>query len=285
MKKLKKLFVSLLAMLMLFTCAFGITGCGEDIKKLEIKFEVYNYSKGSMETHTLEVDLYRHLAEKTVDKIVEYVDEGYYDNNLVYVMSSFSTQIMFGELVLRDNTIEQNDIKPQIEGEFKHGGTVGSNLKNLKGSIGLWRTWYSFEEGAYKSANATDTGRATCYLPTEAITDYNDYFCVFAKFDLENQNNKNTMNALTNAFSSEENYTSYVIYYTGEYDETQPNNNFGLKFNILEQEEYWDIEYTTDDIFETDAEKEHLVHYNPTTVRIPVINGQFGATIISAKIV
>ena len=284
MRKLKKLFVSFLAMLMLFTCTLGITGCGEDIKKLEIQFEVYNYSAGTMETHTLEVDLYRHLAEQTVDAITNYVNEGYYDNNVVYVMSTFSTQIMFGEIVANGNDIEQNAIKPQIPGEFKHGGTVGSNLKNVKGSIGLWRTWYSFDENAYKSANATDTGRATCYIPTQSIADYNDYFCVFAKFDLEKETNKNAIDALTNAFSKEENYESYVIFYTGEYDENKPDQNFGLEFNIMLQDDYWEVEQTLD-VFETDTEQEHFVHYNPTTIRIPVVNGEFGATIVSAKIV
>ena len=284
MRKIKNLFISIMAVVMLLTCTLGLAGCGEDIRKLEINFEIYNYEDATMEEHKLEIDLYRHLAPKTVDKIIEYVNDGYYDNNVVYVISTFYQQIMFGDLIF-DGNFKQNAIKPQIEGEFKYGGTVGSNLKNKPGSVGLWRTWYAFEgiEG-YKSSNATDTGRATCYIPTEAINGYNDYFCVFAQFDTAKSTNLDTMNALTSAFGSTENYDSYVVFYTGEYDETKENENFGLTFNIMPQQEYWDNEDSLD-VFEVDEDSAQHVQYNPTTVRILSCPSGLGARIVNAKIV
>ena len=286
MKRLKKLFISLMAIVMLLTCTLSLAGCGEDIKKLELKFQVYNYEDEVMETHTMHIDLYRHLAPNTVDKIISYVNKGYYNNNVIYVMSEFSNQIMFGDLVFKNGEIEQNEIKPQIDGEFKYGGTVGSNLTNQKGSIGLWRTWYAFEgQEGYRSSNAAGTGRATWYMPTESISNYNDYFCVFAQYDVDDKDNKNAMNMLMSAFEGG-NYQSYVVYYTGEYDATKPNNNYGLEFNIMLQDDYWEVEDVLD-VFEADATADpaQVAQYNPTTIRVPFANGDFSAKIIGAKIV
>lgn len=284
MKKFKRLIISFMALVMLLGCTFGLAGCGEDIKKLELEFEVYNYEAGVMETHTFEIDMYRHLAPETVDLISKYVNEGYYDNNVVYVMSSFSKQIMFGDLVF-DGDIKQNAVKPQLKnGEFTVGGTVGSNLRNAKGSVGLWRSWYAFDEMSYKSSNATDTARATCFMPTETINDYDGYFCVFAQYDVEKETNKQAISALVKAFSNADNYVNYVVYYTGEYDDSKADDNYGLTFNIMLQDDYFELEDTLG-AFEADTTKAQVVQYNPTTIRIPFANNELGAKIIDAKVV
>ncbi len=282
MKKLKRLFVTIMAIVMLCVCSFSFSGCIERIKKVQIEIEVYNYAESTMETHTLHVDLYHHLAPNTVDKMAQYIQGGHYDDTIFYKMGVYAEQmVMIGDLKYNSEVV-LNEVKPQIEqGEFKHGGTVGSNLKAKKGSIGLWRSWYELD-GNYASTNATDTGRATWFMPIQTVADFNDYFCIFAQYDVENQDNKDAINAITNAFSNEENFERYVIYYTGEYDENDADNNYGLTFNCATQDTFDAIKDSID-VFE--AEGEQLVGYNATTVLIPFYNGNIAARIVSAKLV
>ena len=157
MKRIKKLFVGLMAMIMTCVCTFSLAGCVEDIKKLELNIQVYDYSTtNEMEDYTISIDLYRHLAPKTVDAIIEYVNDGYYNDAIFYKMDDYTKQIMVGDLLDKDG-IEQNAIKPEIEGEFEAGGTIGSNLTNKKGALGLWRSWYEVDGDYDNNNNATAT--------------------------------------------------------------------------------------------------------------------------------
>lgn len=292
MKRFKKLIMCVMSVVMLLTCTLGLTGCGEDIKKLELTFEVYNYEAGVTETHTMHVDLYRHLATQTVDTIIGYVNDGYYDDLLVYKLggTAGTNQLMLGDIkydptndLAKENYgFYLNDIKPMIPGEFASGGTVGSNLKNTTGSIGLWRSWYASDETYTVSSSATGSGRATWYIPTDTISDYNGNFCVFAQFDLENEDNEACMDALSLAFSSDEKYVNYVVYYTGEYDETKVNQNFGLEFHVMLQEDYLEVKDTLDQFVAEDYE---LMQYNATTIRVPFVHNEIGARLVSAKMV
>ncbi len=292
MKKFKKLIMCVMSAVMLLTCTVGLTGCGEDIKKLELNFEVYNYEAGVTETHTLKVDLYRHLATQTVDNIIGYVNDGYYNDLLVYKLGgeAGANQLMLGDIKYDPSNAEAqnnfgfylNEIKPTISGEFASGGTVGSNLKNTSGAIGLWRSWYAFDETYNGNSNATDSGRATWYIPTDTISDYDGNFCVFAQFDLEDEENQDTLDALTKAFSSSEKYVNYVIYYTGEYDKTKADQNFGLEFHVLLQEDYLAMK---DSLGEFVAKDDQLMQYNATTIRVPFVHNEIGARLVSAKMV
>jgi cyclophilin family peptidyl-prolyl cis-trans isomerase len=282
MKKFKKLLINVIACIMTATCVFSLTACVEDIRKLEIKIETYNYeANGAVETHTMNIDLYRHLAPKTVDAIVNYVnEEGYYNDAIFYKMKNYGSQIMFGDLVYRSG-IKANEVKPTLPGEFTYGGTVGSNLTNKKGSIGLWRSWYEADGGYSDNRNATDSGRATMFMPTSTLSSYNDYFCVFGQFDAEATENAKTLETLEAIFASSSNYEEYVIYYTGEYDATKADSNYGLTFNCVSVEDYKEVD--TDTVFK--AEGAQLVCYNATNVYIPMANGVIGARIISANII
>lgn len=283
MKALKKIFINLIAVVMTCMCMFSLTGCIEDIKKLELKLQVYDYANSKTEEYTLSVDLYRHLAPNTVDAIIGYVNEGYYDGALFYKMEDYSSQIMIGDLIVDESgKIAQNAVKPQIEGEFEKGGTIGSNLVSEKGSIGLWRSWTAFDN-TYKSANATDTGRATWYIPTSDISSYNKYFCVFAQYDTADEDNADAIDALTAAFGSAENYDEYVIYYTGKYDESKADENYGLEFHCESASTF--VAGDISDLFTADKASAQLVCYNHYTVRVPEKNGAFAAKISSAKIV
>lgn len=281
MKRIKKLFVNLIAAVMLVVACLGLVGC-KDVRKLELSVQVYDYDAEATKTVTLTVDLYAHLAPKTVDAIEKYVNEGYYDGAIFYQLDGYSSQLMIGDLVDDGGRIVQNDIKPQLPGEFVRGGTVGSNLTSVRGSIGLWRDWYAYD-GTYKANNALDSGRATWYIPTttSTITDYTDWFCVFAQIDLDNTDNATALTKITDAFGSGADVTEFEVYYTGEYDESKVNENYGLKFNY-ELEALFD-EDEIEDLFE--AEGAQYNSYNHHTVKVATVPevGSFAAKIVSAK--
>lgn len=279
MKRMKKFFLLMMVVVMACVCSLGLTGCVEDIKKLEINLQICDYDNGGeMEEYTLSIDLYRHLAPKTVDAISGYVKEGYYDGALFYKMTSFDSQYMVGDLLYDAESTEtqnivKNAVKPNLPGEFEYGGTVGSNLTNRKGSIGLWRSWYAVDGGYQDNRNATDSGSATWFLPSTLITSYNKYFCVFGQFDVNDDDNKATLEALASVFE-EENCENFVIYYTGEYD--------NLQYHCVPESDFRSNEI--DDLFV--AEGEELTCYNHFTISIPVTPlGAMGAKIVSAKIV
>lgn len=290
MKRIKKVFINLVAvMLALFAC-FNFTAC-EDIKKLELNIQVYDYAdNGSMQDYTLSIDLYRHLAPTTVDAIVSYVKEGHYDGTAFYKFknSSYSSQIMLGDLIAGDNSIvKENTVKPELpKGEFEKGGTTGSNLVNAKGSVGLWRSWMKADGSYTTSSTAMKSGRSTWFIPTETISAYNGYFCVFGQYDTADENNVDALDALTKAFATSTNYDEYVIYYTGTYDATKANENYGLTFNIALAEDF--DSNAVENLYKSEdtENKAGLVCYDYYSVYIPVTaNGALAAKVVSAKIV
>ena len=288
MKKLFKLAVNFMAALLMTVATFGLAAC-EDIKKVELKLSLYNYSDSTFYAEDdvkFTVELYRHLAPKTVDKVLEHVKAGYYDNAIFYKETGYSSQIMMGDLKFEDGELKQNLINgklpSEIYGEFEKNGTTGSNLLNEKGSIGIWRSYYASDAGYTTSSDARDSGRATWYIPTSNISGYNGYFCIFAQYDTEDTANSTAINAISEIFSNSDYYTDYVIYYTGEYDE--------LEFHAVLKSEWndadtgYDSENKTfggDAVFE--AEGNQLVCYNYKTVRIPKsVNGETGAKVKTA---
>ena len=279
MQRIKKLFIILMAVVMACICSVTLFGCAkEDIKEMEVKISVYNYDDETTETYTMSIDLYRHLTPNTVDAIVKYVNAGYYNNTVFYKMADYSRQIMVGDLLFTADEMENagfslNAEKPAIEGEFKYGGTTGSNLTAKKGSIGLWRSWYAHDNGYSDNRNGTDSGRATWFIPTESISSYNDYFCIFAQYDTSDDDNKDAIAAITEALSDSDYYVEYEIYYTGEYD--------NLTFHCVEKEDF--VEDDIEDLFK--AEGAELMCYNHYTVRVPMNGGNVAAKIVSAKIV
>ena len=291
MKRFKKILVNALAMLLLVVGCFSLSACKEDIVKIKLNVSVYNYAEEDgvvigEENVTLTVDLYRHIAKNTVDKMVEYINDGYYNNTVFYSLSSYANQIMLGDLVVKgtSNTPEFNAIKSQISGEFEKGGVSGSNLVAKKGSIGLWRTWYAYDNSYNFSNDTMHSGRATWFLPTNTasstLSSYNDWFCIFAQFDLSGDNAE-AMELIQAAL--EENTTEYEVYYTGEYDATKPNENFGLEGHIVEADDFDEDEI--ENLFE--AKDNQQVLYNHYTIKVPTVasTGAISAKITSVKVV
>lgn len=279
MKKLKKLFISAVALMLCFVCVFSLTACGEEIDKAELKVSIYNYADKEMEEYSMNIDLYRHLAPKTVDAISSYINGGYYNGTVFYIMEDYANQIMIGDLKydqeLSDNEgFYLNDEKPALEGEFVHGGTTGSNLKNKQGSIGLWRTWSEQDYSYNMGRTGTDTGRATWFIPTSKINSYDDYFCVFAQYELSDSNLE-MISAIEEIFSDETKYCEYVIYYTGQYE--------NLTFHCVKKEDF--KEEKIEDLFVAEEGTAQLVSYNHYTIKVPITeDGEIAAFVKSATI-
>ncbi len=281
MKRLSKIFITLFAIVMLGVASFSF-GCTQKITKLTINLKVYNYeTTAQMKDHTITADLYNDLAPNTVKTISEYANDGFYNNAIFYKIVGESSAYNVGDLFLdADGNIVQK-VKPQITGEFANNNVVGSNLTNKLGSIGLWRSWYESDDNVYRtSSDARDSGRATMYMPTGGIAGYDGYFCVFATFDPTETANKSAVDALSLAFSTS-NYEEYVVYYTGDYDKTKADENYGLTFHCVTEEQFEEVDEDT--IF--DPEGAQLECYGKYTIQVPVNEvGEFAAVISSINV-
>lgn len=281
MKGIKRILVNIVAVIMLVATCMSLTAC-KDVRTMELKLKVYDYANKNFQEVTMTVDLYAHLAPKTVDAIEGYVRDGYYNNTIFYEMNGYGSQVMLGDLVEKDGAIAQNAIKPELGvGEFAAGGVPGSNLTSSKGSIGLWRNWTAYDN-TYKVTNSLGSGRATWYMPTASaeISAYKGWFCVFAQIDLTNTDNSKAMDLIVKAFDSTET-KEYKIYYTGEYNAEKVNENYGLTFNYMS-----DILFSEDDIEDLfKAEGGQYTAYNPQTIKIPVHpeTDEFAVKIVSAN--
>ena len=280
MIKIKKLFTLAIAVLMAVVCTVSFTGCTK-IKKMQLTLSVYDYDNHKFVEQTMDIDLYAHLAPKTVEAIMSYVKGGYYDNAVLYKMGGYASQIMVGDYDYDGQTLSQKEQKPTITGEFTYGGVKyegGSPLKAKNGSIGLWRSWYE-QDGSHRGRSATNSGSATMFMPTQDLSEYDGYFCIFAQIDLEDSKTEKAFKAIKAVFDAEDASDIYTVYYTGEYDSTATLNH-GLTFNYMDAENF-----DADDIeglFE--AEDNQLVCYNYHNVTIPVAQGQPAVKIVSAKI-
>lgn len=289
MKKLFKSAANFLALAVMAVAAFSFSAC-EDIKKLELSLNVYDFTNSVFYEDSdvkLTVDLYRHLAPETVDKVVGNIKAGYYDNAIFYQETGYSSQIMIGDLKMENgelklNRLSDGTLPSEIYGEFENNGTTGSDLVSKKGSIGVWRSYYETDKNYKTSSDARDSGRATWYIPTSEISGYNEYFCVFAQYDTDDTANSKAISAITDILSN--NSTEYVIYYTGTYDADNPNDKdgYGLTFNAMKKE-YFDNLDEEPEMFE--AEGKQLVCFNKKTVKIPnLVDGKVSAMIKSAKV-
>jgi cyclophilin family peptidyl-prolyl cis-trans isomerase len=288
MKALRRTIISaVLAVLLALSC-FAFTGCSKDIRTAKFTISLYDYENSQTYAQsevTIYVDLYRHLAPNTVDTMVKYIGEGYYDNTVFYKTQisgsdGFFSAMMLGDIKLNGEDVALNETKPMIPGECEAGGTIGSNLKHEKDMVSLWRTW---DENGPGNNIAPDTGRATWFMPASSLKSYDGYFCVFGKLRTDIASTSKAITEIRNVFSEATRYEDYVVYYTGEYDETKANEDFGLTGHIVLDEDFnADL---VDGLFT--AEDTQYVGYNARKIRIPVTgdNGVVTAKIVKAEIV
>ncbi len=288
MKKLFKLLINVIAVALVCMTCFGVVGCSkDDIKTVELKIQVYDIEEEVSSVNTLKVNLHRNLAPKTVDGLLNLVKEGYYNGTVFYALSGESSQIMLGDLKTDEQGNVLNNLAPQLPySEFTYGGTQGGNLLNKEGSIGLWRSYYASDAtgNTYKtSSEAMKSGRGTWYMPTADISSYDGYMCVFGQIDLENEDNVETIRLIKEVLTNTNGYTSYTIYYTGEYDAANPNagDGNGLEFHCVKTSDF------DEDTECFKAEGDQLVCYNKYTVKVPNVtaSGNGMAKVIDAKII
>lgn len=285
MKRFLKVIVNLIAVALLVVSTLGLFAC-EDLVTMEIKFNVYDTSSSQMTEKTVSAKLYRHLAGDTVDAIAKLAKDGYYNDAVFYKSNATdsSNNIFFGDLKFVDGEIVE-DVKPFLKNsngdlisEFEAGGVKGSDLLNIDGYLGLWRTWKS----SYSVSNSLGTGNGVLYIPTSSNTSLDGYFCVFGKLDLDNEDVSNAYSSLKAVLSSSQYYVNYTVYYTGEYDETK--QNCGLTFHAEKTDDF-NLREDVDElgIFEPKTGKEYQ-KYAQHTINLPFYNGQVCASIKSVTI-
>ena len=223
---MKKFLVTILSMLMLVVASLSLVGCA-DIKTAKITFVSYQGSLTNSQELVVEVDLYRHLAPKTVDHIISVAKSGYYNDAILYKLGTDATsQIMVGEYLYSslsaDKFVKNDREKSYVKGEFTKAGVTGNNLTSDKYSVGLWRI---FNENANYGGSAEkldvdsvyNSGSATLFMPT-ADMQYTNYFAIFARINKEES--KQNFDKIVTAMEVADNYVSYTKFWTG----TDPEN-------------------------------------------------------------
>lgn len=267
MKRFFKTLCLMLSLAMLFTTVLSLAAC-EDLKTVEVKVSVYDITNEKMVDKTIKITLYRHLADDTVDAITDYANKGYYNDLILYKNAeSNTTQIMIGDVnYINGNVVDYAssvDYVHSVAPEFNAAGVTGSDLKNVEGSVGLWRSWY--ESGSYTSNvnEAFNSGKSTLYMPTADITSFNGYFTVFGKIDLTDTETSEAISLIKSVLNNSTYYTQYTIYYTGEYGSLAYNCMLSSEFD----EQFKDEEFK-ESVFA--AKGDQLVGYNKRKINVPV---------------
>lgn len=270
MKKLVKIATSLCLCIACFVSILSFSAC----KKNNLVDYTITLSV-SGEEKQLNVTLDKEVAPKTFEQISKLINSGFYNDAFLYKRNeAYSSQIMFGDLKFdgEGNIVQikkDGKLPETVIGEFEKGALQGSTYKNVEGSIGLWRTWTG---SGFTYSTANDTGRATIFMPTATLSEFDGYFCVFGSFDLEDESVKQVWDSIKEALSTT-NVDEYIIY-TVYYVEQEGK----LSFNIIESE-YFD---SASNVYV--AESNEYQCYNAYTIKVPVINKASGTLDASIKI-
>lgn len=279
MKKFSKIFVKMLALVLMATACLSFVAC-KDVREVKLSVSYYDHSSSQEKEIEFSVDFYRDFAPETVDAMLGYIKDGYYDGCIFYKTETESNVLKLGDLKMVDGQIVKNDIKPTLDGEFEHGKVKGSTLQNKKGSIGLWRSWTA-HDGTHMTSTSTDTGRSTWFMPLtdSPISTYEGWFCVFAQINLDASGARDAFSAIDALFNDETYFNEYVMYYTGEYDADKADQDYGLEFHCDPIEEF------DEDTVVFEAEGDQLVCFNKVIIRVACVpdTDKVGAVIKSAK--
>lgn len=292
-----KRFIKTLCLLLTMVLSLGfvgtLTAC-EDIKQLEVNMSLYNTETNQQIETTLTVDLYRHLAPDTVDKIIEYAEKGYY-NDTIFYKNVMYTNIMVGDYKVVDKELVRNqvDYTSTVNGEFiANGLKMDGEFKFTEGTIGLWRDWQA--TGDYKNNNdeAFNSGVATMFITAENKSDYDGYFCAFGKIDTPvgstNETAFRTLKAIT---ASSTHYVGFTTYYTGD---VTINEDGSVDYSTLTyhqmltsefNEKYDDENKTIDGEVIFEAEDLQFISYNKQSLQLPVSVAGNKINAVYAKIV
>ena len=163
-KKLQIVFwlvISIAAVILLGGVVYNLArATHEDPVHPEITFEIANLG-------TIKMELYQEYAPNTVANIIKLVEEGYYDNKVIFGKDSIflhfgvntegNEEIPQASLVNPEITLDsEEDFLYTIPGEFSANGFYQNTLCNEKGVVTLLRESYGsalLEEGYNSGAS------------------------------------------------------------------------------------------------------------------------------------
>lgn len=279
MSRLLKKFFNVVISFALVICTICMISCNK-ITTVSLSIQVFDWSQEkflSEDDVNFEIELFSQVAPKTVDAITQHIENGYYDNTFFYVDKDTDYQALFvGDLKYdEEGNVVQNlidgKLPSQIYGEFEANGVVGNDLSVTKGAVGLYRSYYANDLNFDVSSEARNSGRATLFMPQEtSFSSYMGHFCMFGRYDTTDANVNTALTAIMNILTTTGSYTAYRIYYTGEYDVSKPDENYGLEFHCVFESEFDELE--KDEYFTPTGEQ--LQCYAPRRINVPKIIGE-----------
>ncbi len=290
MLKLTKKILNVVISFALIVCSICMISCNK-IKTVEVSVQVYDYTQAKFlaeDDVNFEIELFRQLAPKTVDAIVSHIESGFYDDTFFYVDKDTSYSALFvGDLKFDENgNIVQNlidgKLPSEIYGEFESNGVTGNNLGVTKGIVGLYRSYYVNDLNFDVSSQARNSGRATLFMPQEtAFSSYVGHFCMFGRYDTEEGNANKALSAVMDVLTTTGSYDAYMIYYTGEYDASKVDENYGLEFHCILESEFEELEES--DYFTPSGEQ--LQSLAPRRINVPkTVDSKVTASLKSVKV-
>ncbi len=239
---MKRFLRLLMVAVMVVAFVLPLSACGNKIVTLSLEVSVYNVEDEKVEDKTINFDLYANLAPDAVNAIKGWVNDGYYNGLVLYKQSKYinqstSSQLMYGGYKLENGKLIKNAQKVLPDAEFEKNGTVGSDLSNVKGAIGLWRDWSGTSNG-YRYSGFEQTN-STLYIPTTSLTTYDGYFCLLGKYSTIDD--LTVIEEIITLLANEDYYTSYTCYYEAEEDGSLKLENGNPVWKSMLTEDYSDV--------------------------------------------
>ena len=239
---MKRFLRLLMVAVMVVAFVLPLSACGNKIVTLSLEVSVYNVEDEKVEDKTINFDLYANLAPDAVNAVKGWVNDGYYNGLVLYKQSKYitqstSSQLMYGGYKLENGKLIKNAQKVLPDAEFEKNGTVGSDLSNVKGAIGLWRDWSGTSNG-YRYSGFEQTN-STLYIPTTSLTTYDGYFCLLGKYSTSDD--LTVIEEIITLLVNEDYYTSYTCYYEAEDDGSLKLDNGNPVWKSMLTEDYSDV--------------------------------------------
>ena len=146
-----KKFIKALALAVVCVMAFGMTACTTYTKNgsviQDVKFDVSYTVDGETTTINSTLSLYKTFAPKTCDRIIELVNNGFYNNSSL-VLSKQQDYLVVGGFEFDEDYVQKVFDGTAIDGEFTSAGRE-SKLNVTVGSLVMLRD-FDISEGSSK---------------------------------------------------------------------------------------------------------------------------------------
>ena len=177
-----KKFLRTLALAVVCIMAFSMTACTTYTKNgsviQDVKFDVSYTVDGETSEINATLSLYKTFAPKTCDRIIELVNNGFY-NNSALVLSKQQDYIVVGGFDFNEDYVQKLYTGENLKGEFTSAGRE-SKLSATVGSLVMLRDFdISAGEAKY------DTAKASFAIVLADTSFDKNKFCVFGKIDSE----------------------------------------------------------------------------------------------------